>query len=85
MFRARDYPRDLIEFEARFGTEEACRDYLFGLRWPDSFRCPACGHETWPVRKVWWQCARREADVGDRRHVQERANRCGCGSGRSGT
>ena len=26
-----DYPRDFIEFEARFGTEEACRDYLFGL------------------------------------------------------
>jgi transposase-like protein len=54
-----DYPRDLIEFEARFSTEEACRDYLLRLRWPDGFRCPACGHErAWPVRKVWLQCAR---------------------------
>ena len=27
-----DYPRTLLEFEERFGTEEACRDYLFRLR-----------------------------------------------------
>lgn len=53
-----DYPRDLIEFEARFATEEACRDYLLRLRWPDGFRCPVCGHErAWPVRQVWLQCA----------------------------
>ena len=54
-----DYPRDLVEFEARFASEEACRDYLTRLRWPDGFRCPRCGHErAWPVRKVWLQCAR---------------------------
>jgi len=38
-----DYPRTLREFEERFGTEEACRDYLFRLRWPDGFVCPRCG------------------------------------------
>jgi hypothetical protein len=27
-----DYPRDLAEFEARFASEEACRDYLYQLR-----------------------------------------------------
>lgn len=54
-----DYPRDLVEFEARFATEEACRDYLLRLRWPDGFGCPSCGHErAWPVRKIWLQCAR---------------------------
>ena len=54
-----DYPRDLLEFESRFASEEACRDYLFALRWPDGFRCPSCGHErAWPVRKVWFECAR---------------------------
>ena len=54
-----DYPQDLLEFEARFATEEACRDYLFALRWPNGFRCPGCGHErAWPVRKVWFECAR---------------------------
>ena len=54
-----DYPRDLLEFEARFATEEACRG-LSGsaLRWRDGFRCPNCGLErAWPVRKVWFECA----------------------------
>ena len=59
-----DYPRDLLEFESRFATEEACRDYLFALRWPDEFRCPSCGHErAWPVRKVWFECARCDLHI----------------------
>lgn len=40
---AEDYPRTQLEFEDRFGTEEACRDYLFRLRWPEGFACPRCG------------------------------------------
>jgi transposase-like protein len=38
-----DYPRTLLDFEARFGTAEACRAYLARLRWPDGFLCPSCG------------------------------------------
>lgn len=54
-----DYPRDLAELEARFATEEACREYLYQLRWPDGFRCPNCGYgQAWPVRKVYFECAR---------------------------
>jgi len=34
----------LLEFQKRFATEEACRDHLFRLRWPDGYRCPRCGH-----------------------------------------
>jgi transposase-like protein len=53
-----DYPRDLTEFEARFSTEAACRDYLVRLRWPDGFRCPRCGgRKTWPLHGVLLQCA----------------------------
>ena len=53
-----DFPRDLPEFEARFSTNEACRDYLFRLRWPDGFRCPRCGgQKAWPLREVLLQCA----------------------------
>ena len=53
-----DYPRDLTEFEARFASEEACRQYLFSLRWPDGFRCPRCGREKyWPLRGALLQCA----------------------------
>ncbi len=44
-----DYPRNLIEFEKRFSTEEACRQYFFELRWPDGFQCPNCKSE-----KAWF-------------------------------
>lgn len=44
-----DYPRTVLEFEQRFASEEACREYLVSLRWPEGFRCPACGHA-----KAWW-------------------------------
>jgi len=29
-----DYPATLVELEQRFSTAEACRQYLFALRWP---------------------------------------------------
>jgi transposase-like protein len=52
-----EYARNLSEFEAWFGTDEACRDYLFRLRWPDGFRCPQCdGRHFWPVRSVLMEC-----------------------------
>jgi transposase-like protein len=34
----------LIEYQEKFGTEEACREYLFKARWPNGFICPKCGH-----------------------------------------
>jgi ribosomal protein L37AE/L43A len=43
-----DYPKTLAEFEERFSTEDACRSYLYALRWPDGFVCPRCGQ-----RKAW--------------------------------
>jgi len=52
------FPETLSEFEKRFSTEENCRDYLFGLRWPEGYHCPKCGHEkSWPVGKTLLQCA----------------------------
>jgi transposase-like protein len=38
-----DYPRTILELERRFSTEEACRDYLYSLRWREGFTCPRCG------------------------------------------
>jgi transposase-like protein/ribosomal protein L37AE/L43A len=53
-----DYPRTQSEFEERFGTPVACREYLFQLRWPDGFRCPRCKHEkAWPTGGTLWECA----------------------------
>ena len=49
----------LEEFENRFNTEEACRDYLFLLRWPNGFICPKCGNtKAWAVRTVLFECSK---------------------------
>jgi hypothetical protein len=32
----------LAEFEERFKSEEACRQYIMQLRWPEGFQCPRC-------------------------------------------
>jgi transposase-like protein len=42
------HPKTLIEFEKRFATEEACREYLCQIRWPEGLICPRCSH-----RKFW--------------------------------
>jgi transposase-like protein/ribosomal protein L37AE/L43A len=53
-----DYPANLMEFERRFSSEEACREYLFQLRWPNGFRCPRCeGSKAWPIERGLWHCA----------------------------
>ena len=39
-----EFPRNLAEFQARFSSEAACRDYLGQCRWPDGYCCPRCGH-----------------------------------------
>ena len=52
-----EFPRNINELEARFSNEEACRGYLFRLRWPDGFRCPRCGgKKAWPFRSVRLEC-----------------------------
>src|ERR1035437_5615715 len=61
-----EYPRDLSEFESWFATEQACRDYLFRLRWPEGFRCPRCdGDQYWPVRLILLECRKRTPNLGD--------------------
>ena len=56
-----DFPRSLIEFQRRFPDEGACAAYLAQARWPDGFRCPACGHgKGWELstKAFTWECAR---------------------------
>jgi transposase-like protein len=53
-----DYPRTLLELERRFSTEQACREYLFDLRWPGGFRCPRCeAGKSWALQSGRVQCA----------------------------
>jgi len=54
-----DYPTTLLEFESRFNTESACRDYLAKLKWPDGFRCPRCHHnKAWLRNNGLYECDR---------------------------
>jgi transposase-like protein len=48
-----------MEFQERFADEAACLDYLAASRWPDGYRCPACGGErAWVLaRRHLWECA----------------------------
>src|SRR4051794_8035419 len=39
-----ELPRSLPEFEPRFPEDAACARWLLEKRWPDGFRCRACGH-----------------------------------------
>jgi hypothetical protein len=40
-----EFPRSLLEFQRQFPDEAACASWLAATRWPDGFRCPACGHD----------------------------------------
>src|SRR5665213_4447215 len=53
------FPLTIMEFQERFASEQACREYLFACRWPGGFCCRRCGggevgamHD---ARRVW-QC-----------------------------
>lgn len=49
----------LLEWQQRFGTEEACADTLFKYRWPNGFACPKCGHDSaWFIKtRKLYQCS----------------------------
>lgn len=52
-----DCPHTLPELERRFSSEQACRQYLFILRWPEGFICPCCsGKTSWPMNRGLWKC-----------------------------
>jgi transposase-like protein len=56
--RRPSYPLSILEFQERFATEEACREYLFSSRWPEGFVCPACGSGRGgdQTRRLLWVC-----------------------------
>lgn len=52
-----DYPKTILELEQRFATDDACREYLFQLRWPDGFVCPRCNETAaWPASRGRYVC-----------------------------
>lgn len=56
-----EYPRNIMEFEKRFNSEESCREYLFQIRWPNGFECPRCRHnESWMTGDGLYMCKKCE-------------------------
>ena len=54
------FPKSLIEFQERFPDEASCAAYLYSLRWPKGFVCPACGADrAWSLKSKadTFQCA----------------------------
>ena len=52
-----EYPRTQLEFEQLFATDDACRHYLFSLRWPSGFLCPKCGAAgNWRTKRSLFVC-----------------------------
>jgi transposase-like protein len=51
-------PIGFMEFAEKYSTEEACRQKVFDVRWPDGFVCPKCGGQAccFVVRKNCYQC-----------------------------
>jgi transposase-like protein len=53
-----DYPRTALELHDWFQTEQACRDYLARLRWPEGVRCPSCdAPKIWTMTAPFYRCA----------------------------
>src|ERR687883_484314 len=53
------------EFRERFGTEEACRQALFEMRWREGLTCPGCGGSSFCRLKTrrLFQCNRCKKQV----------------------
>jgi transposase-like protein len=63
---AKAFPGTLLEFEHWFRTDEACREYLARLRWPDGFRCSHCDHrQGWGSFRAKVRCGgcRRDTSI----------------------
>ena len=56
-----DYPANLGEFFDWFQSDDDCWRYLVRLRWPDGFRCPACGgSDAWLTKRNLFVCSECE-------------------------
>jgi transposase-like protein len=52
-----EYPQTLLDFDESFPDEEACRQYLARLRWPDGYKCETCGSpEAWLTSRGLMHC-----------------------------
>jgi len=51
------YPLTMLDFQDMFPTEDACREYLTLVRWPDGFHCPRCMNTSaWKMGSGLFRC-----------------------------
>jgi transposase-like protein len=53
-----DYPANMMAFEKRFDSEQACLDYVAQVRWAGKMKCPHCGCEKLWRLKAGFECSR---------------------------
>lgn len=52
-----NYPQTVRELRDRFPDDASCREYLTFLRWPEGFKCPACGgSDHWKTARHLFHC-----------------------------
>lgn len=49
---------NMLEFQERFSTEEACAEHLYHLRWSSGYICSRCGHDEYSFHSTrhLYQC-----------------------------
>lgn len=52
-----DFPRNEQEYRRWFRNEQSALDFMERLRWPEGFRCPACGSGGRKNRRNLWRCS----------------------------
>ena len=58
------YPKTILEFKKQFVSEEACREYLYQIRWPDGFICPRCKcQKYWMTKRRQFRCRQCDSQV----------------------
>lgn len=59
-----DYPKNQLDFEVRFSTEDACREYLYNLRFGQGWVCEHCaGTEHWRQSRGRITCASCRSEI----------------------
>lgn len=56
-----EYPRNQMELEKVFPTEDKCIEYLIAIKWPQGYKCKKCYHDKyWILSRKRVKCANCE-------------------------
>ncbi len=59
-----EYPRDQMEFDKTFASEDSCIKYLIDVKWPSGYTCNNCGNsEYWSLSRKRLKCKKCSAII----------------------